>query len=147
MPRPRLAALAATASVLAAGAAAADCVLPAPTAAAGLWQLEGSEPHSYAARIGEIVVPLRMDSPDAPVLLDYFPLDETARVGLLRYFSGAPGTASLTPLQRTAIVDMAEGRLLGAPIASADCVPSDWDWTPGGVTVTHAWGSDTIALP
>ncbi|QQA41539.1 hypothetical protein [Pelagovum pacificum] len=134
----------------AAPAAAQDCTLPVANPRADGWVMEQSPDDGWSAshEVLSLTVLLTVDAPVTPLALDwYVPPELGSRVGLLRYFSGEPGTYELTVLERTAVIDLESGLILAAPISSANCVPTVWTWYEDRLEVDDGHGGVVVELP
>ncbi|MDF0599861.1 hypothetical protein P1J78_03855 [Psychromarinibacter sp. C21-152] len=136
--------------VAAAGAAWAQCDLPAPSWEAGNWEVFQTPDYDYYASSPEypgLRVRLDLDAPVTPRVLDFAtPPRYGGRVGVLQYFSGDPGTSYLVTIVRNAVVDLRTGETLGMPVYSEDCEPADWQWYDDRVVVEMSYGTDVIEL-
>ena len=131
--------------------AGADCILPEPTPAAAAWQVVEGEDFAFTAAnpaYPGLTVDLEMDAPVIPEVLDFVTLPRYgARVGLLQYFSGDPGTSVLVTMVRNAIIDLSTGETLATPIYSLDCVGTAWTWFDDHVEIADIDGVEHIVLP
>lgn len=131
--------------------AGADCVLPEPTPAATAWQVVEGEEFAFTATSPAypgLSVDLATDAPVIPEVLDFVTLPRYgARVGLLQYFSGDPGTSVLVTMVRNAIIDLGTGETLATPVYSLDCVGIPWTWYDDHVEIAEVDGIERIPLP
>lgn len=134
-----------------AGPAAAECLLPEPTPAAADWRVVEGEAFTFTAETAAypgLSVTLEMDAPVIPEVLDFVTLPRYgARIGLLQYFSGDPGTSALVTMVRDAVIDLATGETLATPVYSVDCQGAAWAWFDDRVEITDLDGTETVPLP
>lgn len=140
-----------TALVTGAGAAWAQCDVPAPTKAASGWTTDRRGDAWVALHPAHpgLEVEVFMHAPGSPRVLDWaIPGRYSGRIGVLQYYAGEPGTSHLVTLVHNAIVDLQTGRTLGDAEFSADCELALWDWQDHRIVVDSAgYGEVVIDLP
>ncbi|MDU8925842.1 hypothetical protein RXV86_00430 [Alisedimentitalea sp. MJ-SS2] len=130
-------------------AAGASCDGPEVKPSAAAWQVEETD-DGWIARSEAypgLDVPLHMASPSVPELYEFVTLPRYQhRIGLLQYFAGEPGTSHLVTLIHNAILDLEAGRVIGDAPFSEDCVPTEWSWSDGEVSVQSSYGHEVFDL-
>ncbi|MCB1507897.1 MAG: hypothetical protein KDI98_03780 [Hyphomicrobiaceae bacterium] len=93
-----------------------------------------------------LLIPLDTDSADDPQLLGFTPLGTNPAVGILRWYSGSPGTSYLTPIVRARLVDLTLGTWSESVIDEALDERAEWTFRGDRAAVVSEPGGEVVAI-
>lgn len=116
------------------------------------WQVRetGSEKLRFVAvnpRYPGLEIPLRMEAPVDPVILEWVRVPRYPGIWLLQYDAGRPATPELASIINNVIVDVDDRRVVAIAPFKWNGDAATWTWNRDAVTVTDPWGDTSITYP